>query len=290
MSLSASLSCRRAEEPVKQAEGRQSRSEKPQVQEMSLILNDAKTWQERVRATRELPEKMADKDLQALLETLEQPLPETGKESSLVTLNEIMGVLRSKGLASREYGLALSRLITGPDTDSVVRDYAVQHGIGWMSDYGAGEATTSDREVLLYSISIMLEESANEGSSWGTALNGLRNLRRLQPDAQDIPMVFAALSKQIDAVARGSQPAIPANRVAAIQALGYLPDQQQSHALLAELLRSSDRAVLLPTVAVMGEMGETSDIQVLQSIAEKQPPLSFAVRSAVTKIKKRHNP
>ncbi len=258
------------------------------------VTNASLPWQERVAAARNLPLDLQDTEMARLLAFLEAPLPESGREQALVSLNEVMEQLRLRGRVTREYAPALAHLIRNPDAEPVVRDYAVQHAVQWLADTGgerSGRAPdSSESALMLDSIGVMFAEpDIEQHTMWGTTLNALRSLAG--PAGSPVPAIMAGLQPQIMAIASGRQPALLANHVAALQCLQSLPDQEAASAVARSVAFGSSHTspLRLPAVATLGEVGTADDTDALARLAASNDPAAYAAKSALNRLTARQS-
>ncbi|MBK1884428.1 hypothetical protein JIN85_18570 [Luteolibacter pohnpeiensis] len=267
---------------------------------MTKILDNQRRYPERIRAIRELPLKVENEDLCKLLSYLESPLPERGREEALVSLNEIMEQLRLKGRATPEYGICLARIMLNPDSNEVVRDYAVQHAFDWMIDSeriaakpgGDSIHTLADRELLVGAIASVLDAAdVQDGSAWGTTLNALRNFRKWTVSPEEAESLFEENAEKIRSVAKAEEASYVGNRVAAIQALTELEDRQESLRIVRRLLSDPNAPVYaqLSAIAVLGVIGTDQDQKNLTQIAKQDRRMRYAAEGAIVKLEKRND-
>jgi hypothetical protein len=247
-------------------------------------------WEERVKAVRELPLELAPATVEDLFAFLQSP-PSAARNEWYMVCNEIMEVLRKRDLAPGIYTSNHLALIQSPTADPVIRDYAAQHLVQWISgiDPGASEQDPARAAAAFEALCVEAGNPANGHLTLaGTTLNGLADavingnsvmrreraaVGRLAMEILDSPNVSVSNVNRATAI-----------QVAARLNVTELPERCRS------LARDPQVAVdlRLSSIAALGLVGGEDDRALLQSFVSDET-FKFAAAAAVERVEQRSN-
>jgi hypothetical protein len=256
---------------------------------VSRIQNVEHALAERLKAAREISTDLTNEELKQFIAFLSKPLDDRTRENELLAINQVMDQLRVSGMACGEYATALCGLIRDPNIDPVVRDYAIQHSIQWIRDaqdeQSPAKVSEEDRKRMLDCIVSFLQQPASlHETGYGTALNVVSTLESGYPE--ETADIFTLCAPRIGEVAAGRESSPLANRISAIQALPALPDRDEALTLVRSMVADvpTGSPVRLVAIATLGALGDKSDLATLRQIQKDDSRVSYAARSAATRL------
>ena len=128
---------------------------------------------ERLAAVHTLGRALSSEEIALLYQFLKTP--PNSRDGNLPDLpaikNDVLNVLRCQSSPPKGFTDTLLAIYRDPAQDSVIRDYAVQHLVGWYQQ-GAPDTTNAPNRIR----AALLEAAGQNGSTAGTALLGLHLL------------------------------------------------------------------------------------------------------------------
>lgn len=256
---------------------------------VSRIQDQGRILSERLKAAREISTDLTNQELKELMVFLSKPLDQENASSELLAINQVMDQLRVSGMACGEYANALCGLIRDSGTNSVVRDYALQHAVQWMREARHGSSPVKleevdRRHILDCMVAYLQDPRSLLETGFGTTLNLIRTLEPEYP--QDAAEIVALCSSNILSISSGEQAAPLGNRIAAIQSLPLLNDHETARKLVRGILNSSeiDSPIRLVTIATLGVLGDEKDLETLRKIQGEDEGHSYAARTALERL------
>lgn len=255
---------------------------------LDALADSGSHWEERVKAVRDLPPRLDAATVEGLFAFLQGP-PAAARNEWYLVCNEIMEVLRKRELAPGIYTSNNLALIQSPAADPVIRDYAVQHLVQWISgiDPGACEQDPARAAAAFETLCVEAKNPANGDLTLaGTTLNGL---------ADAVINGNAVMRQQRTAVGRLAMEILDSpnvsvsnvNRATAIQVAARLEVAE-----LPERCRSLARDpqvagdLRLSAIAALGLVGGEDDRAFLQSFVSDET-FKFAAAAAVERVEQR---
>ena len=240
-------------------------------------------WEERVQAVRDLPSRLGEESVSQLFAFLEQP-PASGEEKWYLVCNEIMEVLRKRNMVPGIYTKSLTKLVTSPSADPMIRDYAVQHLAQWASGIDPA-ACEPDQALAVSAFASMHAEAGNSKNGAltmvGTACNAL---------ADAVINGSPAIQAKRDEVSRLALAVIrdsafsTVNRSSAIQAAARL-GADGLPAICRELAADTHASVdlRLSSIAALGVVGGPEDLSFIRTF-QNQDAYKFAAATALERL------
>ncbi len=262
-----------------------------------LKLTDATlTWQSRIVLCDELldSEMLTEADVGALFAVLREHRPSDARnhrESWFVVANEIMEVMRERGIGADHYTTELSAIINDRAQHYVMRDYAVQHLSMWIyptTERAPGETDLALRAVgLKYLVDLPGDTTLSHTSIPGTALMVIADLTERAPQEVTDPL-WDQLTPVIQSYFEDGSAASLPNQVSALQAASR-SRVIELHPMIRRLANDSksNPSVRLSAVAALGNYGDTGDKNILYQIAKTEPRLRFAAEASLKRINDR---
>jgi len=257
----------------------------PQIE---AICDPSLHWEERVRAVRELPDKLDKPTTDRLFAFLQEP-PATGEEKWYLVCNEIMEVLRKRNLVPDVYTKNLLTLIQSSTADPTIRDYAAQHLAQWVSGIDPSACEKDPRQAAA-AFEAMCREASNPANGQltlaGTTLNALADaVTHGGPTVQQERAAVGRLAlRMVDSPAGVFS---NVNRSTALQVAARLqmPEVPQRSRMLA-LDTNTPADVRLSAIAALGLVGDAEDRALLYSFVSDEA-FKFAAAAAVERVDQR---
>lgn len=277
------------------------RSSRPQL----AYLNDpGQPWQLRIDLLRKaLSEECGEPEIRELYELMAKGAPHGElPEHGYVIANEIMEQLLRHDSDPQRFSSSLLQVLHDSRQPLVVRDYAVQHLVTWLTLHppqAQVQATDPSRlssaapspeitaHVFQSLIAAATDPELEQTTIPGTTLMMFMNLAR-QPGGVDLSEATETLKPWLTrALEDGSILSAPI-RVSAIQAAGIL-DPEGFRPVIRNIAyaENGQSSLRLPSIAVLGQCGENADLEKLRHIASTHPELSYAAQDAITSLTSR---
>lgn len=245
---------------------------------VGLIVNaTGASISERYKAVHSLSDDLGQPEIRSLLNFL-AALPD-GRESNLegvrVLKNDILNVLIENQNAETE---GLTEVLTGiyqnQEQDAVMRDYAIQHLIGWYKKKSGPESKTKEKVRK-----ILREAFGKSDSIAGTALLGLHRISIVDPliDSQQVNQRALALAL--------SDETQVATRITAIQVCSERHLKEVLPTIQLLMQNPGPIPLRLSAIAALGCLGNSEHLTLLRPLeSESNELIQTAVRSALTRL------
>ncbi|MES2982792.1 MAG: hypothetical protein V4727_10805 [Verrucomicrobiota bacterium] len=288
-------------EPSKPKSSSRPRSSRPQL----AYLNDpGQPWQVRIELLRQaLSEECGEPEIRELYHFMAKGAPEGElPEHGYVIANEIMEQLLRHDPNPQRFSSSLLEVLHDSAQPLVVRDYAIQHLVTWLTlhppkaqkespDSSHLSSTAPSPEITAHVFQSLVVAATNpeleQTTIPGTTLMMFINLAR-QPGGVDFSEATETLKPWLSrALEDGSILSTPI-RVSAIQAAGIL-DPEEFRPVIRNIAyaENGQSSLRLSSIAVLGQCGETADLEKLRHIASAHPELSYAAQEAITSLTSR---
>lgn len=258
--------------------------------DLSKLSDASISWEDRVNLCSELldPGRLSPPDIDRLFTMLWRE-PEARPEHWFVVANEIMEVMRERGLGAGRYTTELSKIIRNTDLHYVIRDYAVQHLAMWLYPSTPGAPREADQSARMAALGVLSDAVASESASGtsigGTALLALADVTPRAPESE-ISRTWDELAPKLSSRLSGKPESMSTSYlVSTVQAVSRV-GIRSLHSDVRRLARDSGTSpiVRLSAIAGLGNFGSAADESVLREIAETESSLSNAAIAAIQRI------
>ncbi len=257
-----------------------------------LLLDDQRPWQDRLALADLIRGTLPPEDVAMLYAALDHiPAPGT-EEAWWVVLNEIMERMRKHGVGAAQYTTRLGTIIADPARPEVVRDYAAQHLMQWISPADParypGESNPQLVAQALQQITdVIRNPTLGHSTISGTALLAFTDASTRLPKTITEPYwaildsYFATLWSNADS----SSPAGVPLQSAALQAAArsgrsrHLPTIQK-----LATTPTTEPSLRLSAIAALGLYGGVESYAALAALSQQADRFSFAAKSALIRI------
>jgi hypothetical protein len=259
-----------------------------QTERLSAVRNPELNWRLQIGVVAELKAPLASEELEFLFGELRLARAGNDAEQQWVVQNEIMEVLREKGLAAERLTPELIGLIRNPAISEVTRDYAVQHLAQWLFPVMAGVPQESDAQRRADGLTVLIAAASdpafNQGTIQGTALNALMDIStKLPPEEAD--RLWSQLEPVVTAEVKAPNQKDIARKSAVIRAAGA----RKAQGCYEEIRRfatdeSEHPALRISAIASLGRYGHEQDWEILTKLSRSNGPLQPAALTALRKF------
>lgn len=253
------------------------------------LLDDSLSAQERLALTDGIREGTTLEEVAFLFAALDhQPLAGT-EEQWWVVMNEIMERLRKQGLGADQYSIRMEAVADDSKRPEVVRDYAIQHLLQWLSPANPqvfpGESDPQQRKHSLQLVTrIIRDPSLRHSSIPGTALLALADASTRLPQGEVTPL-WDELDSYLAPLCAGGSDASLALHVSAIQAAALMGRTAHLPAVRSLAMNvAADPSLRLTSIAALGLYGAESSRRFLESINRDGGSFSYAAKSAIDRL------
>jgi len=256
-----------------------------QTERLSPVRNPELNWRQQIGAVAGLKAPLAPEELEFLLAELRLVPADHEAEKQWVVQNEIMEVLREKGMAPDRLTPELVALIRDASISEVTRDYAVQHLAQWLFPQLPGVPKENDAQRRAEGLDALIVAASdpvlNRGTIQGTALNVLMGIFAQLPP-EEAGKLWGRLEPVVIAeVAAPTQNDI-ARKSTAIRVAG-LRKTAACYDVIRRLAtdESEHPALRLSAVASLGRYGHPQDQEILTELSRSAGPLQPAALTAL---------
>lgn len=263
-----------------------------QVSEFESLIDSSIAWRLRVDRLRNIEvNNLGQEDINALYELLNHQ-PVLGQEESWwVVVNEIMEQLRLNAIAPDRYSKEMLAIIRSPAAPEVLRDYAVQHLGQWVTPRGSELGRPSEqnpelvRETAETLVHLVTDPKIGHTTIPGTTLMVLVDMKSGGfPDGILSP-ALEELHPWFEATINGKNNTKNITRISAINSIGMLGLENFRDDVRTLVSNDAeDASIRLSSIAALGQIGEQSDLEVLQVIAHSDSKFSYAAKSAIENL------
>ncbi len=270
---------------------------------LAFFTDPGQPWQLRIDLLRNaLNEECGEPEIRELYRFMANGAPQGElPEHGYVIVNEIMEQLRRHDSDPQRFSSALLQVLQDSRQPEVVRDYAVQHLVGWLTlrplqapeeaqDALRPSARPSPEitaHVLQSLVAAAIDPELEQTNIPGTTLMMFMDLAR-HPGGIDCSQSIDTLKPWLTrALEENSMLSTPV-RVSAIQAAGVLaPDEFRPVIRTIAYAENGQSSLRLPSIAVLGQCGEAADLEKLRDISIAHPELSYAAQDAINSLNSR---
>jgi len=245
--------------------------------------------EERMRIAFGIGPDTGERETEALFALLGHKAPQNDSNNWWLIANEIMERLRKNGIGAEVYSERLCAVIADPAADEVIRDYALQHLLQWLSPpldlEVPGERDERKRsESLKQVIAVITHPSMHQSGAAGTGLLALVDASgRLDKDVVD--GIWNELDPFLAGLIGGKITADTSLRASAIQSAarmkrsGHLPEIRKLAA--TDGIEPSVRLSSIHALGQFADAADAADREFLTRLSSNQSPFQYAARSAL---------
>lgn len=253
------------------------------------LLDDSLTWQERLALTDEIREGITTQEISFLFAALDhQPLGAT-EEQWWVVMNEIMDRMRKHGLGADQYSIRIGKIAGDSKRPEVVRDYAIQHLLQWVSSANPqvfpSEADPLQRKESLELVTrIIRDPSLRHSSIPGTSLLALAHASARLP-LEEVTPLWDALDSYLSPLCTGGSDASLGLHISAIQTAALMGRTCHLPAIRnLAMNEAADPSLRLTSIAALGIYHAEDSRDFLESISRDGGRLSYAAKSSLDRL------
>ena len=239
-----------------------------------LFSGDACSFQQKQKAVNSLGSKLPPEEVKALYRFV---MNKENSELANALKNDCLNILRKQEEPPKDLADVLVAISRDGNSDIVIRDYSIQHLRAWY------KRAENDRTFIREALYETLKDRNSQFS--GTALLAVCDLLENYPDDFDRGRIEDA------AVKLASDDGVEENsRITATQVCGKMGIQGYVSVAREGLNTGSSVVQKLATIATIGDLGDKSDIPVLEDILgdKEAKPLHVAAKTAIKRIQERN--
>lgn len=249
----------------------------PEDESVQTLLESTDYYRRIQVAVTELPAKLGAKNYAALAAYLRTPQdgPDGDfRQHEYALRNYIMDALRADSGHLSEALSVFADVATDERQGDVMRGYALQHLCSIYLD-PFQQLSTDDKQRILQTFTVALSDTSSAETLAGTALTGLHEVARADPNALPSSVVELSALKLLQSPESGTLSKISAFQICGERKVGGMRELARQTALGS----SADRVLRMSAVYALGQLGQTDGLESL--VNDPDPNVGRAAQMAL---------